>query len=260
MRSFRLALVAFLLGAVAADDDEADREAALFDEEDQGDYHSGFGDGGDDDGEVMTKVYILEHGFLDKDSEWLPRGTLLLSGSKGRGFEARLSDAQEFVQLRPELSARMARSADGSHYYAVRAYDPESPKRTLQASIPAKLLANHFEDWHDILEVTVGASGSPVSLAYRVRHTLGLALFEHTQVHISEPFKAEGPRVQPAVRRPDGSAGPAPKPQEPPGMMGMLRRYWWVVLIGMVLLSNAGDEPQGKASGGKASGGGARRA
>merc|ERR1719215_12072 len=207
----------------------------------------------------------MEHGFVSgKDPEWMPRGTLLLSGGKGKRFEARLSNAKEFVELRPDLQSLMSKAVEAKSYYTIRTYSPENPKRVLQASIPAKLLAEHFEDWHDILEVTIGAGGLPVGLAYRVRHTLGLALFDHTQVHISEPSKSEGPRVQPAVRRPDGTSGPPPKPQEPPGMMGMLRKYWWVVLIGMVLLSNAGDDPGGKAAGGGGraggGGGGARRA
>lgn len=45
-----------------------------------------------------------------------------------------------------------------------------------------KLLADHFEDWHDILEVSVSDAGIPVALSYRVKHTLGLMLFDHTQV------------------------------------------------------------------------------
>ena len=39
-----------------------------------------------------------------------------------------------------------------------------------------KLLADHFEDWHDILEVSVSDAGIPVALSYRVKHTLGLML------------------------------------------------------------------------------------
>merc|ERR1719410_1389063 len=140
----------------------------------------------------------MEHGFLSgKAPDWMPRGTLLLSGGKSRGFEARLSDAKEFVELRPSLQTDMTKAVDAKSYYAIRMYSPENPKRVLQASIPAKLLAEHFEDWHDILEVTVGSTGAPVSLTYRVRNTLGLALFDHTQVHIAEPSLVEGPRVPP---------------------------------------------------------------
>merc|ERR1719221_2015549 len=90
----------------------------------------------------------MEHGFLSGDApDWLPRGTLLLSGSPGRGgIQARLSDAKEFVQLRPELQQLMATAAERGQHYAIRMYSPENPRRVLQAAIPAKLLADHFED------------------------------------------------------------------------------------------------------------------
>lgn len=99
-------------------------------------------------------------------------------------------------------------------------YNPASPKRTLQAAIPMKLLADHFEDWHDILEVSVSDAGIPVALSYRVKHTLGLMLFDHTQVHLSEPSRLEGPRVQAAVREADGTI----KTAEPPQQQSFLRR------------------------------------
>merc|ERR1719412_1679168 len=121
----------------------------------------------------------------------------MLSGSTG-SFEARLSDAKEFVELKPELQQLLGKASSSEQYYAIRMYSPESPKRVLQASIPAKLLADHFEDWHDILEVSVGSAGVPVGLSYRVKHTLGLALFDHTQVLLSEPSRSEGPRVPPS--------------------------------------------------------------
>merc|ERR1719171_897889 len=100
----------------------------------------------------------------------------------------------------------MTEAAGKNRYYAIRMYDSQMPKRVLQTSIPAKLLADHFEDWHDILEVTVGSTGAPVSLSYRVRHTLGLALFDHTRVHIAEPHRSVGPRVDPSTR-PEASSG-----------------------------------------------------
>merc|ERR550539_2108896 len=103
----------------------------------------------------------------------------------------------------------MSQASERESYYAIRMYSPEKPKRMLQASIPAKLLADHFEDWHDILEVTVGSTGIPVSLSYRVRHTLGLALFDHTQVHLAEPSRLEGPRVPLGTRDGDGGPGGA---------------------------------------------------
>jgi len=240
--------------------------AELADEET--DYYSASGEVGESQEDVEeaedggaskpSSVYVMEHGFLASDVlEWLPRGTLVLSGTpsggggsgrkKGGGLEARLSDAKEFVQLRAELPSMMTKATSTNSYYAVRMYSPENPKRVLQAAIPAKLLADHFEDWHDILEVTVGASGLPVALSYRVRHTLGLALFDHTQVHLSEPARAEGPRIPP---RDTSAPGGAKAGQQEGGGQGFLRKYWWVIIIGLVLLSSGGDD--GSAKGGSA--------
>jgi len=199
---------------------------------------------------VPSAVYIMEHGFLKTGTPaWQPRGTLLLSGAVGQGFEARLSDAKEFVQSRPDFLKMVTDEADADRYYAVRIFNPESPQRVLQASLPAKMLANHFEDWHDILEVSVGASGVPLSLNMRVRHTLGLSLFEHTQVHLSEPIRSEGPRVAKIKREEDGTVKVDNKGADS-GPQSFLRKYWWVILIAFMLVSKLGDEPA--ASGGKA--------
>lgn len=215
------------------------------------DYEAGGDEGG---ARGPSSVFVMEHGFLlGSTTEWMPRGTLLLSGSPGgRGggnMEARLSDAKEFVQLRPELQGMMTNAVEEKKYYAIRMYRPENPKRVLQASIPAKLLAEHFEDWYDILDVTVGASGVPVSLAYRVRHTLGLALFDHTQVHLSQPGRHEGPRIAPRDKGAVGGPGGA-KPEEPAGISSFLRKYWWVILIVMFLLNTSGEDPKGGGGGG----------
>jgi len=234
--------------------------AAGEEEEEEENYGNEDADVNEASGDGETNVYVMEHGFLasQKKEDWTPRGTLLLSGAPGHGFEARLSDAKEFVQQRPELQPLMSQAASQNHYYAIRMYSPEKPKRVLQASIPAKLLADHFEDWHDILEVTVGSTGAPVSLSYRVRNTLGLALFDHTQVHIAEPSRSEGPLVHTSARSEHGGSGGGPagsKGSEPPppgGLMGFLRKYWWVVIIVLLLVSSAGggDEPA-KGGGGK---------
>lgn len=235
---------------------------AASEEDDDADY-SGEEDG--DEGEeaiveeeaTRQSVYVMEHGFLSGEApSWTPRCTLLLTGAPGRGYEARLSDAKEFVEMKPELQPLMSAAAAKNRYYAIRMYSPEQPKRILQASIPAKLLADHFEDWHDILEVSVGATGAPVSLSYRVRNTLGLALFDHTQVHISEPSHSDGPRVNIKTKPKVGPGGKVMEKEEPPsGPMGLMRKYWWVGMIVLLLVSNlSGDEPA--AAGGKARGGG----
>jgi len=260
--AFALVTLAFQPASVLGQDDEGeDNQDHSFGEGDgeAGEAAEGGAEGWDaQEARVTDVVYVMEHGFLNEgDPDWKPRGTLLLSSS-GSGSEARLSDAKEFVGLRPELQGLMNDAAGRSVYYAVRMYSPENPKRVLQASIPAKILAERFEDWHDILEVTVGAVGVPIGLAYRVRHTLGLALFDHTQVHLSEPSWVEGPRVPPSFRNqgdPGSKAG-----QEPQGPQSFLRRYWWVILIGFLLLSSTsgGDAPS---AGGKGGGsGGGRRA
>mmetsp|Transcript_31630 Transcript_31630/g.58119 ORF Transcript_31630/g.58119 Transcript_31630/m.58119 type:complete len:267 (-) Transcript_31630:107-907(-) len=196
--------------------------------------------------------FVLEHGFLaGEETTWSPRGTVMLSGDHCKGFRAEVSEAKEFVQVKKDLPASMLQAAEAQRYYAIRMYSPETPKRILQASIPATLLANNFEDWHDIMKVTVGSSGVPVSLSYRVRNTLGLALFDHTQVQIAEPSKADGPKVPPAAKD-AGPGGAAAKQDATP--QSFLRRYWWVVIIAVLLLYGGADD--GGASGGKSGGGG----
>eukprot|EP00747_Dinoflagellata_sp_TGD_P027059 gnl/TRDRNA2_/TRDRNA2_132360_c1_seq1.p1 gnl/TRDRNA2_/TRDRNA2_132360_c1~~gnl/TRDRNA2_/TRDRNA2_132360_c1_seq1.p1 ORF type:complete len:269 (+),score=67.50 gnl/TRDRNA2_/TRDRNA2_132360_c1_seq1:88-894(+) len=260
----RRRVVLTLFAAVALSALSVTAEDDVNDDEDESAGHAA-ANGEDDDNqgqapaeerkETPSSVFVMEHSFLSDDApRWLPRGTLLLSKTPGeRGFEARLSEAQEFVQMRPEMPTLMQQSAEQSRYYALRMYSPESPKRVLQAAVPARLLADHFEDWHDVLEVSVAASGVPVSLSYRVRHALGLALFDHTQVHIAEPDKTEGPRVPP--KQPGkGGAGGAAGDQQP--QQSFLRRYWWVIIIAMLLLSSGGADPPQGGAGGKASGGG----
>merc|ERR1712232_866565 len=124
-------------------------------------------------------------------------------------------------------------------------YSPQSPQRVLQASIPAKLLADHFEDWHDILGVAVGSSGVPFSLSYRVRNTLGLALFDHTQVHIAEPGLSEGPHVPPSTRAESGTGAAGAKGDQQPAPQSFLRKYWWVILIVLLLVSSMSDDGSG---------------
>ncbi|CAK0910011.1 unnamed protein product [Prorocentrum cordatum] len=191
---------------------------------------------------------VIQHGFLSEETAaptWHPRGTLLLSGAPG-SVEARLSDAKEFVELRPELQGMMVKESEKGSYYAIRMYRDQNPSRVLLASVPAKLLADHFEDWHDILRVSVGPQGLPVALSYRVRHTLGLSLFDHTQVHLSESTVAEGPRVPPRVQSKDGLGG-----GEAPAIPSIIRKYWWVIMIAVLLtMSGGGDDGRGGGSGG----------
>lgn len=249
-----VAFLAALLSFGASEDDEEEEYYGTEEDAYTGEAKGEDEDGGDAESRNPSAVYIMEHGFLKEGPEWLPRGTLLLSGAPGKGFEARLSDAKEFKEMRQELQPMMSQAATDSRYYAIRMYSPEKPKRVLQASIPANLLADHFEDWHDILEVTVGSTGVPVSLSYRVRNTLGLSLFDHTQVHIAEPSRSEGPRVNPGTRT-EGGGGPGkPGDSPPPGGQSFLRKYWWVIIIVLLLLSSAGDD--GSSSGGKGGGGG----
>ncbi|CAE8605828.1 unnamed protein product, partial [Polarella glacialis] len=93
-------------------------------------------DGGNDDqdlGRIPSTVYVMEHGFLSSAdaTSWLPRGTMMLSGAHG-SYEARLSDAKEFVELKPELQQKLGKAASQDQYYAIRLYNPESPSRVLQ--------------------------------------------------------------------------------------------------------------------------------
>lgn len=91
-----LTLVALLPYRIAAEDEDEETEfsEALANSEDA--------TGSDDIGSAQTpsSVYVMEHGVLG--DEWMPRGTIMLSGH-GAGYEARLSDAKEFVQMKPQL-------------------------------------------------------------------------------------------------------------------------------------------------------------
>lgn len=260
--TFAAALLVLLATSWVATAEEDEEE--LYNEEAASERYGDDGEGA----RTASSVYIMEHGFLSGEKPtWLPRGTLLLSSfERGGGFEARLSDAKEFVDMRQNLQSLMATEVEKRSYYAIRMYSPEKPKRVLQASIPAKLLADHFEDWHDILEVTMGSAGVPVSLSYRVKHTLGLMLFDHTQVHLSEPGRAEGPRIAPLR---EGSTGPGGTGggEDQAGGQSFLRKYWWVIIIVLLLLTNASDDGSagkkdggGGGSGGGGGGGGGRRA
>lgn len=208
-----------------------------------------------------TTVFVIQHGFLSEEKEsptWLPRGTLLLSGAPG-SVEARLSDAKEFVELRSELQGTMAKESEKGSYYAIRMYRDQNPSRVLLASVPAKLLADHFEDWHDILRVSVGPQGLPVALSYRVRHTLGLSLFDHTQVHLSESTASEGPRVPPRQPQKEGLGGTGEGGE--PQSQSIIRKYWWVIMIAVLLTMSGGggDSPGGGGGGGTAAARPARR-
>eukprot|EP00933_Yihiella_yeosuensis_P045914 TRINITY_DN41340_c0_g1_i1.p1 TRINITY_DN41340_c0_g1~~TRINITY_DN41340_c0_g1_i1.p1 ORF type:complete len:261 (+),score=71.70 TRINITY_DN41340_c0_g1_i1:108-890(+) len=256
MRVVAVPLLALCLALVASEnpDQEAAYEGGAF-EETQIDTGAGADDTGPSKSSIAapaSAVYVMEHGFLDGGSpKWTPRGTMMLSGDVG-SLEAMLSDAKEFVGLKPELQSLLKKAANDNQYYAIRMYNPESPRRVLQAAIPANLLADHFEDWHDIFEVSVGTTGVPVGLSYRVKHTLGLILFDHTQVHLSEPLQLEGPRVPQPVRDAAGNPRVDAKGQ-PAEQQSFLRRYWWVIILVLLLLSSVSDDGQ---QGGKGGGGG----
>lgn len=202
-------------------------------------------------------VFVVEHGFLSGDSPtWEPRGMLTSSQVGGKHVEARLNDAKEFIQARPSLPGLMEQAAMSDRHYSVRIYSPENPKRVLQASIPAKLLVSSFEDWHDIIELTVNPDAVPVALSYRVRPSLGLALFEHTAVHVARPSWTHGPVVPPKVGGVPGKggAGGGGAAEDPANQPSFLRKYWWVFLIGLLVLSSLTADPEAKGGGG----GGAR--
>lgn len=233
---------------ISAQEDEAPGSHAIDDAEEDADQ------GKEEKRNVRnpSSVFVVEHGFLDDASKWSPRGTLLLSSTTGQGFEARLSDAKEFLQLRPQLMPQMSQAAESNKYYSMRMYSPESPKRVLQASIPAKLLADNFEDWHDILELVVSPSGVPVSLSYRVQRALGLALFDHTTVHVAEPDWADGPRIPPKALDATGQPLSAEGAEAAKDQPSFLRKYWWIILIAVLLVSSAADDGKGGKGGGKA--------
>lgn len=213
----------------------------------------------EEDEKAVQSVFVVEHGFLSGDSPaWEPRGmlTCIQSGTPGKrgvlNFEARLNDANEFIEKRPSLQNLMEQAAMGNRQYSVRIYSPENPKRGLQASIPAKQLVDSFEDWHDILELTVNPQGVPVALNYRIKPSLGLALFEHTAVHVQRPSWSNGPIVAPKpVAGPGGGAGGAGgAATDPANEPSFLRKYWWVLLIVFLVVSSLGAEPEKGGGGG----------
>lgn len=250
-RFLPLVFVSLVLAVVHGDDEDDSAEYSEYGEEDVG------------DAEAEQSVYVMEHGFLSPSASWMKRGTLVLTGSIGRGYEYTLSDASEFVELRSELQSKMTEAATSNQYYAISMYNTANPKRKLQASIPAKLLAQNFDGWHDILEITLGSSGDVIGLSYRIRHTLGLQLFvDHTKVHITEPSISDGPMVPESVRYKvgaDGEGGGGGAGEQPQQQQSFLRRYWWVILIVLFLVTAGGGADDGKSSGGKGGGGGGGR-
>jgi len=230
------------------------------DDDPEGDFGGSEDQGGSfDSPDIAHKVghnavFLIEHGFLSEEAdppEWRRRGTLALSGAPG-SVEARLSDAAEFVAVRPELQGMMSKAAENGSHYAIRMYNANEPKRVLLASVPAKLLADSFEDWHDILQVSLGPTGLPVALSYRIRHTLGLSLFDHTQVRLSESSAAEGPRVPPQEKDKDKLGGK--KEEQASG--GFLGKYWPLMILAMLVLNFSGGDDGGRGGGGGSGGGG----
>lgn len=243
------ALLPFVASDLDDDDDEGAYVGANHGSEDEEDSSVRVG------GAIASTVFVMEHGFLSGDApKWLSRGTLVLSESLEGGYEAKLSDAQEFVTLKQEMQQRMAEAASTNQFYALKMFSPQRPERVLQAAIPAKLLADRFEDWHDVLEVNVGSQGLPVSLSYRVRAALGLSLFDHTQVHIMQPDESSGPRVPPKPKAAAGGAGgavPVDEAGNPIDNRSFISKYWWVMLIVMFLMSSlSGEEPKKEGGGG----------
>lgn len=146
-------------------------------------------------------------------------------------YSVRLTDSPDF-SASDLVSGEVTQAAAKDTFYKMR-LQPSDEKFSLYASIPARLLTS-VEDKHDTIELTLSPSGTPVGFNYRVRNTLGLHLFEHTVVHISEPHYALAPHVTPKKEEEQAS-------REQQGG-SFLSRYWWVILIVVVLMAAGGGE------------------
>eukprot|EP00397_Hematodinium_sp_SG-2012_P030955 GEMP01032818.1.p1 GENE.GEMP01032818.1~~GEMP01032818.1.p1 ORF type:complete len:219 (+),score=52.22 GEMP01032818.1:74-730(+) len=167
--------------------------------------------------------YAVDH-FVN--GKWQRRGDMLVRYALEQ-YSVRLTDDASFAPS--ELVAgELAEAAKADAFYKMR-LRPGDESFSLYASVPARLLTV-VEDKHDTLELTLSPLGIPIGFNYRVRDTLGLHLFEHTVVHISEPHYALIPQVTPKKEEEKST-------REQQGAGSLLSRYWWVILIVVVLMA-----------------------
>lgn len=176
------------------------------------------------------------------NNKWQRRGEMHVQLQQG-SYSVRFSDSPQFSAK--DLKDKF-KSSTSKSFYKMRLINSKDVPFELHASIPTQLVTNS-EDKHDMFELALSPSGLPVGFNYRVYETLGLHLFEHTSVHISEPHYAIEPHITP--RKEEEKA----KQQEASqgSINGFLSKYWWVILIGLVLvLAGGGGEDKGGGGGG----------
>ncbi|CAD7929512.1 unnamed protein product [Amoebophrya sp. A25] len=193
----------------------------------------------------------LQHCFLTTsggednkvDSSCFERGTLLLLPTA-----ARIEDDPNFEKMRDTEKLRTL--VESCQYYSIEltpaqedgaASTSSSVKMSLKTSIPCSLL--NVEDQHDSLEVSLTSRGKVLGINYRTQPAWGLNLFEHTAVRLNKGLAAPAPVIPP---RPVIKEGEQEQLQDN-SIFGMLRRYWWVILIVFVIMNVMGGmEDPGK--------------
>jgi len=187
--------------------------------------------------------YQIEHQLQGK---WTRRGEMKVHLQSGE-YGVKLSDAASFSPT--DLSNELQKMAQKNAFYKLRLVTSDN-SFALHCSIPAQFVTD-TEDRHDMFEIVLSPSGTPVGFNYRVRETLGLKLFDHTAGHISEPHYAIEPHVTPRKLEEDKQK------QEQAQGGSFLTRYWWVILIGVLLVAAGGGGQDDKPAAGGGGGGGA---
>ena len=70
-----------------------------------------------------------------------------------------------------------------------------------------------------------------ISINYRTKEAWGLSLYEHTTVRLNRAGFAPTPTIHPKPKVDPNAAA------QQGGILGLLKRYWWVVLILVVLMT-----------------------
>ncbi|CAD7941604.1 unnamed protein product [Amoebophrya sp. A120] len=185
-----------------------------------------------EDWSVAAKL-PLQHCFSTAP-ECYPRGTLLLKKNA-----ARIDDAQKFEEMRDSDTLKTLLEECGkspSGFYSVKLWKKEDS--FLLTSIPCAILK--IEDAHDSLEVALTTGGEVLGINYRAQAAWGLNLFEHTAVRLNKGQQSPSPVIPPKPVPREGQE------QEPQGMMGFLRKYWWAFLILFLVLQLMGAQEEGK--------------
>lgn len=194
-----------------------------------------------------SRSFRLQHCI---GSSCFERGSLILVGARS----ARIADSKAFEEMRDsqKLHAMLNEEKHASAFYKIvmeatsaTGKDSAAKKSSipLVTSIPVRDVRNP-EDLHDNLEVTLTPKNEVIAINYRIKAAWGLNLFEHTAVRLSNAQMAAAPVIPPKPKtKPDGS--PMEPKDDSPFILQLVKRYWWVFLLGMLFLNFAGPEEEG---------------